>query len=53
MPRILNTIASIGSITAILLIIGCVGSDATDDSDPGVQVDAENYASAHRLSRRP
>jgi hypothetical protein len=46
-PRILNTIASIGSITAILLIIGCVGSDATDDSDPGVQVDAENYASAN------
>jgi undecaprenyl pyrophosphate synthase len=46
-PRILNTIASIGSITAILLIIGCVGSDATDDSDPGVPVDAENYASAN------
>ncbi|MEE2844306.1 MAG: HEAT repeat domain-containing protein [Planctomycetota bacterium] len=46
MSRILNTTISIGSITAILLIMGCVGSDATDDSDAGVQVDAESFASA-------
>jgi len=45
--RILNATTSIGSITALLLMMGCVGSDATDDSDPGLRVDTESYASAN------
>ena len=47
MSRVLNTTTSVGLITTVLLMMGCVGSDATDDSDSGMQVDAESYASAN------
>ena len=49
MSRILNTAASIGLITVMLLMTGCVGSDTTTDDagDAGVQVAAGNNASAN------
>jgi len=47
--RILNTATSIGLITAILLMTGCVGSDTTPDEtgDAGVPVDAGSNTSAN------
>jgi len=47
--RILNTAASIGLITVMLLMTGCVGSDTTTDDagDAGVQVAAGNNASVN------
>jgi hypothetical protein len=49
MTRILNTAKSIGLITVMLLMVGCVGSDATtdDNASSGVQVDIENSTSAN------
>jgi len=47
--RILNTATSIGLITAILLMAGCVGSDTTtvETGDAGPQVDAGSNTSAN------
>ena len=49
MSRILNTATSIGLITVILLMTGCVGSDTTTDEtgDAGPQVDAGSNTSAN------
>ena len=49
MSRILNTATSIGLITAILLMAGCVGSDTTtvETGDAGPQVDAGSNTSAN------
>jgi hypothetical protein len=47
--RIVNTAASVGLITAILVMMGCVGSDTTTDDSgaSSVRVDAENNTSAN------
>ena len=49
MSRIVNTAASVGLITAILVMMGCVGSDTTTDDSgaSSVRVDAENNTSAN------